>query len=112
MTTPQTLERKVRKLGVKTEITLLFKVRPGHENQIRAVFDGKRSDEFFATSEGQVYLAEAKGGARGDRLYPRCPQVVFDDDCLLVATSYDIPFDPISRTSRSRVSSRRIFTSG
>jgi hypothetical protein len=83
---PVASPRKGRKAGVVSELSVFLKVKPGHEEQIRAVFtsatadaDGPARRQQLLASVGTVHEAR---------------EVLFDDDTrLLLATSFDGDWD-------------------
>ena len=83
---PVASPRKGRKSGVVSELSVLLKVKPGHEKQIREVFTSHAADADRHARDQQIL--EAVGTLHESR------QVLFDNDTrLLIATSFDGDWD-------------------
>ncbi len=79
--------------GVRTELSVFLKVKPGHEKQIRAIFSDPSSD-----------LERARAAMVDVGTLHDARQVLFDNDTrLLIATSFDgdwdVYIDDFARTS-------------
>lgn len=79
-----------KKTGKRDELTMFYRVKPGHEKQIR-----KAIEEFFASpartdmDDPRIFKYIAQTGVHDIRL------VLFDDDTRLVwMTSFDTEWDP------------------
>src|SRR5216684_6544714 len=69
--------------GVRTELSVFLKVKPGHEKQIRAIFSDPSSD-----------LERARAAMVDVGTLHDARQVLFDNDTrLLIATSFDGDWD-------------------
>jgi hypothetical protein len=93
-TKPVPSPRKGAQDGVRTELSVFLKVKPGHEKQIRAVLLSLSGE-----AVGDAREAVVKVGTLHD-----ARQVLFDDDTrLMIATSFDgnwdVYIDDFARTS-------------
>jgi hypothetical protein len=78
--------RKGRRNGVASELSVLLKVKPGREQQIREHMDREREDA-VQDAEGRKILNDV-------RTLHEARYVLFDDDTrLLIATSFDGDWD-------------------
>jgi hypothetical protein len=90
---PVSSPRRGAKDGVRNELSVFLKVKPGHEKQIRAVFSDSASD-----------LDRARQAMINVGTLHDARQVLFDDDTrLMIATSFDgdwdVYIDDFARTS-------------
>jgi hypothetical protein len=83
---PPASPRKGRRNGVASELSVLLKVKPGREQQIREHMDREREDA-VQDAEGRKILSDV-------RTLHEARYVLFDDDTrLLIATSFDGDWD-------------------
>ena len=83
---PPMSPRKGRRAGVASELSVLLKVKPGREQQLREHLTREREDSVQA-AEGQKILDDI-------RTLHEARYVLFDDDTrLLIATSFDGDWD-------------------
>ncbi len=81
---PVASPRKGARDGVRNELSVFLKVKPGHEQQIRAVLSG-----FSKAPDSAIRKPLADVGTLHE-----ARQVLFDDDTrLLIATSFDGDWD-------------------
>jgi hypothetical protein len=83
---PAASPRKGRRAGVASELSVLLKVKPGREQQLREHLNKEREDT-VQDAEGRKILADIQ-------TLHEARYVLFDDDTrLLIATSFDGDWD-------------------